>query len=229
MAIKTYSLKADGDRRLTENFRVREFACHDGSDRILIDDRLPQLLQEIRDYFGKPVTINSAYRNAAYNKQIGGASASQHVQGRAADIRVQDVPPYAVAAYMEHRIKTGGKYACGYYPISLFCHVDTRPAATLFLEYKRSKTSGVSTFGFGSKYELYQAKEEEEVTQEDFNRMMDAYLKERATEGASTWSAADRQWAEDNGVVQGTGAGMSYKSFLTKEEAVALVHRAISL
>ena len=130
---------------------------------------------------------------------------------------------------MEHRIKTGGKYACGYYPISLFCHVDTRPAATLFLEYKRNKTSGVSTFGFGSKYELYQAKEEEEVTQEDFNRMMDAYLKERAAEGASTWSAADRQWAEDNGVVQGTGSGMSYKSFLTKEEAVALVHRAISL
>ena len=68
MAIKTYSLKADGDRQLTENFRIREFACHDGSDKILIDDQLPQLLQEIRDYFGKPVTINSAYRNAAYNK-----------------------------------------------------------------------------------------------------------------------------------------------------------------
>lgn len=226
MAIRTYSLKADGDRQLTDNFRIREFACHDGSDKILIDDQLPQLLQEIRDYFGRPVTINSAYRNAAYNKRIGGASASQHVQGRAADIRVQDVPPYAVAAYMEYRIKTGGKYACGYYPISLFCHVDTRPAATLFLEYKRNKTSGVSTFGFGSKYQLYQAKEEEEVTQEDFNKMADAYFAEKAKERPSEWSQEARDWAVSNGIIEGDGNGAyRWKSAVTREEMAQMLMR----
>lgn len=88
---------------------------------------------------------------------------------------------------------------------------------------------GIDWAYFMAQIDAPQEQEEPELTQEDFNRMMDAYLKERATEGASTWSAADRQWAEENGVVQGTGSGMSYKSFLTKEEAVALVHRAISL
>ena len=73
MSVKTYSLAKDGDKQLTENFKVREFRCKDGSDKILIDDNLPKLLQTIRDAFGKPITINSAYRTPAYNKKVGGA------------------------------------------------------------------------------------------------------------------------------------------------------------
>lgn len=40
MAIKSYSLKLDGNRNLIDNFKVKEFACKDGTDVILIDDAL---------------------------------------------------------------------------------------------------------------------------------------------------------------------------------------------
>ena len=72
MAIKTYSRKKQGNLKLSANFTVKEFACKDGSDKILVDSELVSVLQKIRDHFGKAITINSAYRNASYNKNVGG-------------------------------------------------------------------------------------------------------------------------------------------------------------
>lgn len=224
--VKEYSLMRDGDLKLSENFTVREFYCHDGSDKILIDTELVEILQSIRDAFGKPITINSAYRNATYNKKIGGATNSQHVYGKAADIRVEGVPPFAVAAWMEKHIRSAGKHACGYYPIQLFCHVDSRSNPTLFQEYSRGKTRGVSTFGFGTKYEQY-LKKEEEVTQEQFNKIMDAYFAEKAKEDPSEWSQEARDWATKNGIIEGDGNGTyRWKSAVTREEAVTMLYRA---
>ena len=91
MALEAYSLAKDGGRRLSANFTVREFACRDGSDPVFIDTRLVQVLQSIRDHFGEPVVITSAYHTAAHNKAVGGAKYSQHCYGRAADIRVAGV------------------------------------------------------------------------------------------------------------------------------------------
>lgn len=84
MSIKTYSLHSDGGKKLSENFRVREFASKDGADAIKIDTRLVSLLQKIRNKFGAAVTINSGYRTAAHNKAVGGATNSYHMQGMAA-------------------------------------------------------------------------------------------------------------------------------------------------
>ena len=120
--VKTYSVKKNGSLKLSNNFTVKEFACKDGSDTVLIDSALVDLLQKIRDHFGKPITINSAYRNATYNKKIGGVSNSQHVYGTASDIVVQGVKPEEVAKYAEYLMpKTGG---IGLY--SNFTHVDVR-------------------------------------------------------------------------------------------------------
>lgn len=120
--VNKYSIKANGNLKLSNNFTVREFACKDGSDTVLIDSTLVDLLQKIRNHFGKPITINSAYRNATYNKKIGGVSNSQHVYGTAADIVVQGVKPEEVAKYAEYLMpKTGG---IGLY--STFIHVDVR-------------------------------------------------------------------------------------------------------
>ena len=49
---------------------------------------LVEILQKIRDHFGKAVNINSAYRTPAKNKQVGGAAYSQHLYGMAADISI---------------------------------------------------------------------------------------------------------------------------------------------
>lgn len=122
MSTKTYSLRSDGGKKLSDNFRVREFASKDGADEIKIDTRLVTLLQKIRNKFGAAVTINSGYRTAAHNKAVGGAVNSYHMQGMAADIVVKGVSPLRVAQYAEIIGATG----IGWYEAQGFTHVDTR-------------------------------------------------------------------------------------------------------
>lgn len=122
MAVVTYSLKAQGAEKLSPNFTVREFRCKDGSDQILIDSALVELLQRIRDHFGGAVTINSAYRTPAHNKTVGGAADSQHLRGTAADIVVSGATPLEVAQYAEHLQPAAG--GIGVY--KSFTHVDVR-------------------------------------------------------------------------------------------------------
>ena len=61
------------------------------------------VLQDIRDHFKKAVNINSAYRTEAYNKKVGGASKSQHLYGKAADIVISGVKPREIAEYAESK------------------------------------------------------------------------------------------------------------------------------
>lgn len=120
--VKTYSVKKDGSTYLSKNFKVSEFKCNDGSDTVLISDKLVGLLQNIRNHFGAAVTINSAYRTESYNKKIGGATKSQHVNGTAADIVVKGATPLEVAQYVEHIMPDSG--GIGVY--QSFTHVDVR-------------------------------------------------------------------------------------------------------
>ena len=120
--VKTYSVKKDGSTYLSKNFKVSEFKCNDGSDTVLISDKLVDLLQKIRDHFGVAVTINSGYRTSTYNKKVGGATNSQHVKGTAADIVVKGVDPLTVAQYSEHLMPDSG--GIGVY--QTFTHVDVR-------------------------------------------------------------------------------------------------------
>lgn len=100
--IVTYSLKADGDKQVSTNFKVKEFRCKDGSDQILIDvDLVRDKLQAIRDHFAAPVTINSAYRTQTYNIKVGGAAKSYHFTGQAFDIVVKGHTPAEVARYAQ--------------------------------------------------------------------------------------------------------------------------------
>ena len=122
MTIKAYSKKKDGNTKLTQNFTVKEFACTDGSDPIFIDSELVTVLQKIRTHFGKSVTITSAYRTPGKNKAVGGTTYSQHLYGKAADIKVKGIAPKTVAAYAEKLLpKKGG---IGIY--STFTHIDVR-------------------------------------------------------------------------------------------------------
>ena len=53
------------------------------------------VLQPLRDVWGKPLKINSGYRCPELNRAVGGVPTSQHVKGEAADIAAQD--PLALA------------------------------------------------------------------------------------------------------------------------------------
>lgn len=120
--IQAYSKQKDGKLQLSKNFKVKEFACKDGSDPIFVDSELVEVLQEIRDHFGKAVTINSAFRTATYNKKVGGATYSQHLYGKAADIKISGVAPKKVAEFAETLLPNKG--GIGIY--STFTHIDVR-------------------------------------------------------------------------------------------------------
>ncbi len=122
MTIKAYSKAKDGNKKLSANFRVKEFACTDGSDPVFIDSDLVNILQKIRAHFGKAVTITSAYRTPTKNKACGGSAYSQHLYGRAADIKVNGVTPKKVAEYAEKLLKNSG--GIGVY--KTFTHIDVR-------------------------------------------------------------------------------------------------------
>ena len=141
MAVKTYYLSKNGNEKLSENFKVSEFKCNDGSDKILIDSDLIVTLQKIRDNFKKPININSGYRTPTYNAKIGGATNSYHTLGRAADIAVSGITPEAVAKYCE-RIGVKG-IGCG----ANYVHVDTR-STKYYWRYvgTSTRTYSVNTF-----------------------------------------------------------------------------------
>jgi uncharacterized protein YcbK (DUF882 family) len=122
---RIYSKSLEGNKNLTSSFKVKEFACNDGSDVILIHPDLPSVLQNIRNQFGKPIIINSGYRTPEYNKKVGGATRSQHCYGTAADIVVDGVSPTRVAGAAEKALKeTGHKGGIGLY--KSFVHIDVR-------------------------------------------------------------------------------------------------------
>lgn len=138
MPVNTYSLKKDGSKNLSENFVVSEFACKDGSDKILIDTELVNVLQKIRTHFGKAVTINSAYRNPSYNKKIGGVSNSQHTKGTAVDICITTVAPAEIARYTEYIMPNNG--GIGLY--GNFVHIDVRPNRSRWTNFGTEKVVG---------------------------------------------------------------------------------------
>lgn len=62
-------------------------------------------------------------------------------------------------------------------------------------------------------------KEEEEMTQEQFNKFMANYLSEKNKKAGAAWSEEARDWAVKNGVFAGDGKGnYSWQGFVTREQ-----------
>lgn len=116
---------------LSTHFSAQEFACKcrtrglrqaDGycGGKSWISPTLVAKLEELRAAIGKPILITSGCRCQLYNRYVGGASASQHLMGTAADVTVKGMAPSEVAAVAE-RVGFGG---IGRY--KTFTHVDVR-------------------------------------------------------------------------------------------------------
>lgn len=108
-------------------FKKEEFRCkcgkHCNGYPVEPSEELVKVLEKIRNYFGKPVIVNSGIRCATHNANVGGANASQHTKGTAADIVVIGIDPERVAKCAETLLpKTGG---IGRY--KTFTHIDVRP------------------------------------------------------------------------------------------------------
>ena len=87
MNIKEYSLKKDGEKYVTNNIKVKELRCKDGTDEIRQDYVTVCIAQFWRTLTNGPVIINSAFRTKNHNKKIGGVSNSSHLKSCALDIK----------------------------------------------------------------------------------------------------------------------------------------------
>ena len=113
--------------KLSKSFSRAEFKCQcNNCDYDTVDIELINVLQLLRDHFSSPVKITSGNRCAEHNLCVGSkAKASYHIRGRAADIKVQGVPPIVVQDYLLNTYP--GKYGIGSY--TSFTHIDTRTKA----------------------------------------------------------------------------------------------------
>jgi hypothetical protein len=68
--------------------------------------------------------------------------------------------------------------------------------------------------------------EEDIVTQEQFNAMMDTWLAGKAATEPSDSSTEAQAWAEGNGILTGYSDGTKwYKAYCTREQMVIFLHR----
>ena len=105
-----------------KHFKIQEFTCRHCGE-IKIDINLLAKLEELRRAIGnRPIIINSGYRCPTHNKNVGGAKNSQHMYGKAVDIRVNGMSPRTLEKYADTVFSNGGVGMGG----ATIVHVDTR-------------------------------------------------------------------------------------------------------
>lgn len=109
------------DEEIEEHFKVSEFQCKDKAKSLLISADLLNVLEQIRNHFDAPVTINSGYRTPSWNAKVGGAPNSYHCKGMAADIVVKGHSSQEVAKYADSIMEQGGVIR-----YTNFTHIDVR-------------------------------------------------------------------------------------------------------
>lgn len=110
------------------NFTPEEMASNgNGEVRIVISAL--DMLQAVRTKWDRPLIINSAYRDMAYNLKIGSTRGSQHPKGTAFDIRTRKWSWEDIYAFKELAYDVGFKGFGGYNTKKgkpKFIHIDAR-------------------------------------------------------------------------------------------------------
>lgn len=120
--IKSYFMDRDANEKVGQHFKVKEFACKDGSQVVFIDEHLVSILDILRNKIEKPVIINSGYRTPEWNKKCDGAKYSYHMCGMAADIRVNRMSAKEIANELNAIVPD----ECGIIVYSSWVHFDVR-------------------------------------------------------------------------------------------------------
>lgn len=120
--IKSYILETDGNLLIANWFKLKEFACKDGSPIVFIDDYMVCILNILRNKIGKPIIITSGYRTPEWNKKCGGAKYSYHMRGMAADIRVNGMSAKQLAKELDKIVPE----ECGIIVYKNWVHFDVR-------------------------------------------------------------------------------------------------------
>ena len=102
---------------LSPNFKLSELIKSETATRLDIDNQpneeqieslrllCENILQPVRDHFGKPVKISSGFRCSALNQATGGSATSDHCRGQACDFEIDGVPNPELAEWIEANLK----------------------------------------------------------------------------------------------------------------------------
>ena len=122
--IESYILNTDGNVQIAKHFKVKEFACKDGSQIVFIDSYLVSILDILRNQIRKPIIITSGYRTPEWNKKCNGAKYSYHMRGMAADIKVNGISAKELAKKLNEIVPD--ECGCGIIVYENWVHFDVR-------------------------------------------------------------------------------------------------------
>jgi uncharacterized protein YcbK (DUF882 family) len=108
---------------LSPHFSRKELACR-CCGRLIVDPRLIEALEALRQLGGVSIVIHAGYRCPAHNREVGGVPNSEHTRGLAADIHIPGLSlqqMYAMASEVPQFAQGG----IGAYDTN-FLHVDVR-------------------------------------------------------------------------------------------------------
>lgn len=97
-------------------FKKEEFRCRCGGKHCqgfpaAVDPRLLELADRVREHFGAPMILSSGLRCPVHNKNVGGASGSRHMSGKAMDFCVRGRNSGEVVAYVKEQPEVRYTYA----------------------------------------------------------------------------------------------------------------------
>lgn len=99
--------------QLTQNFSLHEMIKSETAVRKGLENNpgpqeienlrllCEQVLQPLRDAYGRGIKVNSGFRHPDVNAAVGGSRTSDHCRGQAADIEIPGVANYDLATYIE--------------------------------------------------------------------------------------------------------------------------------
>jgi hypothetical protein len=118
-----------------KSFSPREIACK-GTGTLGVNEDALDKLQALRNSLKRPLLLTSAYRSPEHNRAVGGAKNSQHMQGIAFDVRMENQDP----EQFEAAARAVGFTGFGYYPKQGFIHIDTGPKRSWGTPFKTNTT-----------------------------------------------------------------------------------------
>lgn len=146
---------------LSANFTLKELTKSDTATRLGLDNTpdeatienlkllCQEVLQPIRDHFGKSVTVNSGYRSPESNAAVGGSKTSDHCLGRAADIEIEGISNPDLAHWIMDNLDYTQLilefYTQGQ-PNSGWVHVSYDPSNLKMQELTAVKVAGKTTY-----------------------------------------------------------------------------------
>jgi zinc D-Ala-D-Ala carboxypeptidase len=146
---------------LTANFSLHELSKSETALRMGLDNTpddeatenlralCENVLQPVRDHYGKGVKVNSGFRAPAVNQATGGSKSSDHCLGRAADIEIPGVANADLAQWIMDNLDYTQLilefYTPGI-PDSGWVHVSYDPANLKKQELTATKVAGKTTY-----------------------------------------------------------------------------------